>query len=181
MSQAITTKKFSRASLRQHEAMRSVLQRMAEDQARAERIRALKEGRPDLTWEKIADHVGVKERSVHNWGATGGIKYENAEKLAELFGVAVDYVWRGPDADDDGLKVASPNGDGDGGAGAGSQLDRIERDIAEILRLLRNAEARPSLLVADEVAHTVERRAQKRAADESEREPTSTPKRRASR
>lgn len=141
MSQPLTTKNFSRSSLRDHESARSVLMRMAEDHARAERIRTLKSDRPDLTWEQIADHVGVKERSVHNWAATGGIKYENAEKLAELFGVSVDYIWRG-----EGGSVATMDGDTPDLLGALSpedakeipaRLDAIETDVAEIKKLLR--------------------------------------------
>jgi hypothetical protein len=69
---------------------------MAADQERADRIRALKQARPDLTWRRIADHVGVTERSATDWQSKGGIEYANAEKLAELFEVDVDYIWRGP-------------------------------------------------------------------------------------
>lgn len=69
---------------------------MAADQERADRIRALKKGRPDLTWRRIADYVGVTERSATDWQTKGGMEYANAEKLAELFEVDVDYIWRGP-------------------------------------------------------------------------------------
>lgn len=68
---------------------------MAADQERADRIRALKHGRPDLTWRRIADYVGVTERSATDWQSKGGISYENAKKLASLFEVDVDYIWRG--------------------------------------------------------------------------------------
>jgi hypothetical protein len=68
---------------------------MAADQERAERIRALKQARPDLTWRRIADHVGVTERSATDWQKKGGIEFENAKKLAALFEVDVDYIWRG--------------------------------------------------------------------------------------
>jgi hypothetical protein len=69
---------------------------MAADQERADRIRALKLERPDLTWRRIADYVGVTERSATDWQKKGGIDYANAEKLATLFEVDVDYIWRGP-------------------------------------------------------------------------------------
>lgn len=88
------------ASLRTSRGARSVLLRMAADQERADRIRALKQARPDLTWRRIADHVGVTERSAADWQTKGGIEYANAEKLAELLEVDVDYIWRGP-ADED--------------------------------------------------------------------------------
>jgi hypothetical protein len=73
-----------------------VLLRMAADQERADRIRALKLERPDLTWRRIADYVGVAERSATDWQKKGGIDYDNAKKLAALFEVDVDYIWRGP-------------------------------------------------------------------------------------
>jgi hypothetical protein len=71
---------------------------MAADQERAERIRALKQERPDLTWRRIADHVGVSERSATDWQRKGGMEYDNAKKLAELFEVDVDYIWRGTES-----------------------------------------------------------------------------------
>lgn len=69
-----------------------MLLRMAADQERADRIRALKQARPDLTWRRIADAVGVTERSATDWQVKGGISYENAKKLADVFEVDVDYV-----------------------------------------------------------------------------------------
>ncbi|MFL5350229.1 MAG: helix-turn-helix domain-containing protein [Hyalangium sp.] len=126
---------FRNASLREHEAMRTVLARMADDQARAERITALKAERPDLTWEDIADRVGVKERSVHNWRSTGGMKYENAEKLAEVFGVSVDYIWRGGESPGETPDImGSMNGEK---SKFEERLAAVERDVAEILRLVR--------------------------------------------
>lgn len=73
---------------------------MAADQERADRIRALKQARPDLTWRRIAEHVGVTERSATDWQTKGGMEYANAKKLAELFEVDVDYIWRGSPASD---------------------------------------------------------------------------------
>lgn len=39
--------------------------------------------------------MGVTERSATDWQTKGGISYENAKRLAKLFEVDVDYVWRG--------------------------------------------------------------------------------------
>jgi hypothetical protein len=89
-------KHFSHASLRTPGSARTVLLRMAADQERADRIRALKAERPDLTWRRIADYVGVSERAASDWQKKGGIEYDNAKKLAEVFEVDVDYIWRGP-------------------------------------------------------------------------------------
>lgn len=69
---------------------------MAEDQDRAERIRALRRDK-HLRWKQIAEHVGVELRSAQMWQETGSISYENAKKLAELAGVDVDYIMRGTD------------------------------------------------------------------------------------
>lgn len=68
---------------------------MAHDEARAERIRHLKEQRPDLTWRRIADAVGVGERSALYWQQTGGIGYETSRKLADVFGADPDWLWSG--------------------------------------------------------------------------------------
>lgn len=87
------------ASLRGSRGARTVLLRMAADQERADRIRALKQERPDLTWRRIADHVGVTERSATDWQKKGGIDYANAVKLASLFEVDVDYIWRGTESE----------------------------------------------------------------------------------
>jgi hypothetical protein len=83
------------ASLRRQHSPRTVLIRMAADQARADRIRALKEEHPELTWARIADDVGVKERSAIEWQSTGGISYDNAIKLARVFDVDTEWLFRG--------------------------------------------------------------------------------------
>lgn len=112
------------ASLPRHEAARTVLTRMAADQERAERIRALKQQRPDLTWRRIADHVGVTERSATDWQRKGGIEYDNAKRLAELFEVDIDYLWRG-------APEAPPAGRDDPGI-----LQRVEHLLQEQNNLL---------------------------------------------
>jgi hypothetical protein len=100
MSQALTKKNLSPASLRRPKPARTVLLRMAADERRAKRIRALWEEDPEVTWKQIADYVGVAERSAHQWAATGGISYPNAKKLAQFFiargkNISEEYVWRG--------------------------------------------------------------------------------------
>lgn len=95
MNHKTTTHNFRPASLRGTGSARTVLLRMAADQERADRIRALKQDRPDLTWRRIADHVGVSERAATDWQKKGGIEYDNAKKLAAIFKVDVDYIWRG--------------------------------------------------------------------------------------
>lgn len=87
------TATFTR-NISRHSLLRQI---MSEEQIKAEigeRIRELRENSPE-TNRSIADHVGVGERSVAAWIAGGGITYAHAKKVAELFGVSVDYIWRG--------------------------------------------------------------------------------------
>jgi uncharacterized protein YerC len=122
---------FSPASLRRTGTARTVLLRMAADQERADRIRALKLARPDLTWRRIADHVGVSERAASDWQKKGGIEYANAKKLAALFEVDVDYVWRGTETSELApTPFAGPDATAD-------QLDRIEERLQRIELMLQ--------------------------------------------
>lgn len=116
MTQALQKKNFKPGSLRGPRTARTVLLRMAADDERAQRINALKDDRPDLTWRRIAETVGVSERAAFEWKKTGGIEYENAEKLAVVFGVDVDYIWTG-------AKGETPD------PFAGSIEDRLDRLI----------------------------------------------------
>jgi hypothetical protein len=98
---------------------------MAADEARAQRVRQLKNEHPELTWATIAERIGVKERSAVQWARTGGMEYANARKFAELMGVSADWLWRGE----------HPPTPGDE-----TQLDRIEvmlAQVAEDVRALR--------------------------------------------
>lgn len=132
MMQPLARNNLKKNSLRRSGAARTVLLRMAADQERADRIRALKESRPDLTWRRIGDHVGVSERSAFEWGKKGGIEYENAVSLAELFEVDVDYIWRGATTDTPDL-FENPD---DGIAGLEERLDLIEAKIDLVLAAL---------------------------------------------
>jgi len=71
---------------------------MTEEEARAARIRQLKDERPDLTWRFIGDAVGVSERNAWSWSKTGRISYPNAKRLAEAFGVNSAWLWAGDPA-----------------------------------------------------------------------------------
>lgn len=119
-------------SLRASRGTRSVLLLMAQAQDRADRIRALKKERPDLTWRRIADHVGVAERSATDWQVTGGIEYDNAKKLAEIFEVDLDYLWRGaaPTAPD---PFADRNASEDRQDRIEARLESIERKLDKLI------------------------------------------------
>jgi hypothetical protein len=96
MNQNIMNRRYSPRSLQGRGGAHSVLLRMAENEERAARIADLKERQPLLTWKKIADKVGVSERSTHAWRKTGAISPENAAVLADIFDVDFDYLWFGP-------------------------------------------------------------------------------------
>jgi len=102
MSQGIMKKQGTSTSLRRRGDAHTVLLRMAHDEARAQRIRALKARHVDVKWREIADYVGVSERSAIAWQKTGGISRPNVKKLAEFFrkvagdtSVTADWIWRG--------------------------------------------------------------------------------------
>lgn len=144
-----------------------MLLRMAADQERADRIRALKLERPDLTWRRIADYVGVTERSATDWQKKGGIEYDNAKKLAELFEVDVDFVWRGapsttpdlssPAQDDDSVMRRVEDllkQQNDLLQRQSDILDRIEKNLASEQQARSEAEAATrALLAAVDVAN----------------------------
>lgn len=101
---------------------------MAADQDRASRIRELKEDHPELTWQAIADHVGVSMRAAQAWAEKGEIAYANAKKLAELFDdVDVDYIMRGPRGSADLMGSLST-------AELLPRLASMEKKIDELLR-----------------------------------------------
>ena len=81
----------------------------------------------------IAAHCGVNERTVAGWVAGNGLRYENAEKVAELFGVDVDSIWRGPKPETPDLMgvLSSPEG----------KLDLILQNQGSILHALMELSA----------------------------------------
>lgn len=132
------------ASLSGRRPARTVLLRMAADAARAQRIRDLKDSRPDLTWLKIGEYCGVTERSAAQWGATGGISEKSARKFAELFGVSFEEVWLGEpheaSAEKDGS--VSPFKRSDELADISAKLDALTESVAKALGLLEAQELR---------------------------------------
>jgi hypothetical protein len=161
-------RRYSGLSLARQANAHTVLLRMAEDEDRAARIAELKKRHPRLTWAKIAEETGVKERSAIKWQKTGALKPENAEALARLFGVDFDYVWTGPRPDTPGMFVDRRNTPA--GPVAVDRLDgeleeritRIEGTLQEILMLLgeaRTEQDRISGLLVDTVTRPLMRRA----------------------
>jgi hypothetical protein len=119
---------------------------MAAEQERGDRIRALKLSRPDLTWRRIADYVGVTERSATDWQKTGGIDYDNAKKLAKLFEVDLDFLWRGPVEEE---RAPSPFAGQDALADRFDELQRQVTDqLEEHARKVEELLARQSTILA---------------------------------
>lgn len=59
-----------------------------------ERIRELRNNSEE-TNGSVADYCNVRERTVAGWVAGEGISYKNAKRVAELFQVDIDWLWRG--------------------------------------------------------------------------------------
>jgi transcriptional regulator with XRE-family HTH domain len=172
MSQGVTKRHPTRGSLRGHEDPRTVLLRMAQDDERAKRIRALKDNRPDLTWHDIAEKVGVSERSAIDWQKTGGISHDNCKKLAKVFGVDQDWLWSGRTESAPDLMGALRNDV--------SQLDRIEAELARQGQLLDELLSR---LPEEGLAAALEAEAAQDAAQQERSAaapPRKTPRRKAS-
>ncbi len=95
-----------------------------------ERIRGLRNASPQ-TNRSIAEYAGIGERAVAQWMRGGGISYENAEKVADLFEVEVQWLLSGREA-----------GAGDG---VSERLARIEGVLEKIRATqveLRSGQAR---------------------------------------
>lgn len=64
------------------------------DAERGDRIRSLRENL-HLTQEAMADRVGLTLRGYQEWEAGGGIKWDNAKRLAKVAGVEPDWIMSG--------------------------------------------------------------------------------------
>jgi transcriptional regulator with XRE-family HTH domain len=64
------------------------------DAERGDRIRSLRENL-HLTQEAMADRVGLTLRGYQEWEAGGGIKWDNAKRLAKVAGVEPDWIMGG--------------------------------------------------------------------------------------
>lgn len=59
-----------------------------------ERIRDLRNNSEE-TNASIADYCNVRERTAAGWIGGEGISYKNAKRVAKLFQVDIDWLWRG--------------------------------------------------------------------------------------
>jgi transcriptional regulator with XRE-family HTH domain len=96
-----------------------------------ERIRGLRSDSSE-TNRSIADHCEVGERTVAGWIAGDGISYKNAKKVAALFDVDIDWLWRGRE---------KPT--------TGSPLDALSAPTSDLAERLEWIEGALQLLLAD--------------------------------
>ena len=89
---------YPSGSLKARGSATTVALRVLMDQAQkleiGQRIRALREDSAE-TNRSIADYCGVSVEAVRNWIAGKGIAYDNGEKVAKLFEVEFNWLWRG--------------------------------------------------------------------------------------
>lgn len=126
MKSDLALKNLAISSLPVHEAGATVRRHWLMEEAQrfeiAARLRDLRNESVE-TNESIADYVGVKERTVAGWLSPTkpqGMTYEHAQKVAALFEVDIDWLWRGRERGETPDPFAS------------SQLDRIEHELAEL-------------------------------------------------
>lgn len=91
------------------------------DLERGLRVKGLREA-AHLTQEAIADELGVTLRGYQEWEAGGGIKWDNAKKLAKFHDVDTEFLMNGPRDETPDLL----------GAHDGSQLDRLEKQVTDL-------------------------------------------------
>lgn len=132
------------ASLKRARSPRTVLLRMAADAERAQRLKAIKDERPDLTWPQVAEAVGVTDRSVAAWAKDGQMSYSNAKKLALFLGVDLDWLWRGPAESPDLMAALTTSDD------LAKRLDRIEGMLEQLLETAFQRELEDADLQGDQ-------------------------------
>lgn len=96
------------------------------------RLRELRENSPE-TNRSIGDYVGVAERTVAEW-ASGrqGMSYDHALKVAELFEVEIDWLWRGREPGEKDLMGALSGGSKRNGPdSAFAQLESVLGELLE--------------------------------------------------
>ena len=94
-----TMKNLTRTSLSATRSATTLrLKFLMDEQQRIEigaRLKDLRANSPH-TNRSVGDAVGVTERTVAEWAAgRQGMTYDNAKKVAELFDVDLDWLWRG--------------------------------------------------------------------------------------
>ena len=55
---------------------------------------AAERARLGLSQDELAQQLGVTRKTLYNWEQSGSIPPEKAERMADLFGVELDYLLR---------------------------------------------------------------------------------------
>lgn len=124
------------ATLKSRPKTQRVLRHLMDQQQAVEigeRIRSLRENSAE-TNRSISDYCDVGERSVAAWVAGDGISYKNAKKVAELFEVDIDWLWRGREKPQGSpLDALSGPASATDLAELRERLDRIEQALGLLL------------------------------------------------
>ena len=127
----VTEEKFAHRSLKARERLHSVRAQILMDEVHraeiGERIRELREASPYGN-RTLADEIGVSERAVAKWVQGKGISYKNAKKVAALFKVDVDWLWRGEKQTETPDVMAALDGD---------ELTTLRAMVSELLDRVR--------------------------------------------
>lgn len=118
-----------------------------EDLARGERIKALRMGRrltQPAVVELLEQRAGAQVitlRGFQSWESGGGIRWENAKLLADVFEVDVEYLMTGREDQPGVADLGRMNGER-------TQLDQVLTNQADILDRLASIEDRLRLIDA---------------------------------
>jgi DNA-binding transcriptional regulator YiaG len=118
-----------------------------------ERIKWLRDNSAEKS-RTIARYCDVSDEAVRNWIAGKGIMWENAEKVAAMFGLDVDWVWRGEGKPPEGYpqeeKPPAPDLMTTLSAADSERIERIEEKLDELLRRTSPPPAEPDTGPPDE-------------------------------
>lgn len=109
------------------------------DVARGERLKKLREEGKHVSQATAAHEIGVSEKSVRSWEKGGGIKWKNARRAGEYYGVDPEsLVTR--EGEDDG-EVELPEAGGDPDQKLAKLLAGQARLLAEVAKVQRQLQA----------------------------------------
>ena len=124
-----TTRNYRPGTLARPVSLSSFRDQMA-DYARAERLRELRDA-VHMSREKVAAEIGVTTKTLYAWENGGSIRWENAKKLGEFYGV-----------DPEGLVSREPhelpvhlNGNG---PDEPAYVQDLRNELTEVKRMLEN-------------------------------------------
>jgi len=124
------------------------------------------------TNRSIAEYVGVSERAVSAWmqkkpakrGKRGGTAptYQHAKKIAKLFEVSIDWLWRGKEKGDVPDVIGALNGPNPANAESG-EIAAVRGDLAELRTLIEANQTKLLAKLTDlQTAQASERKQPKR-------------------